>query len=59
MIIQKPTSEWTKWFAWYPVTTTEEQFIWLDFVLRKKMVISGNIVVVIYKIISKSNAPRI
>ena len=37
MILSKrPTSlEWRKWFAWYPVRTEDEKWVWLETVERK------------------------
>lgn len=35
MLIQRPNNQWTRWFAWYPVKTVDEEYIWLEMVERR------------------------
>lgn len=34
-LIQRPTYEWTRWFAWYPVWSQDRELLLLEVVERK------------------------
>ena len=35
MNIKRPNYKWTKWFAWHPVKTINNEWIWLNYCERK------------------------
>lgn len=32
-------TDWSKWFAWHPVSTDVDSFVWLDTVERRKIIV--------------------
>jgi hypothetical protein len=38
----RKNTEWHRWFAWYPVDITPHQFVWLEWVNRKKVFCVGD-----------------
>jgi len=35
-IKQEVNYKWTKWFAWHPVKTQKDEWVWLETVERKR-----------------------
>lgn len=40
---KKVYQQWERWFAWYPIETSTNIFVWLEFVERYRTILDGYI----------------